>query len=213
MRTARSEITYSKEILAKGLYGLNPIWDLGMIELGSSRPIRTPDDIHGFKVRAAQSKITIDMFRKLGADPVPISPVNIYASLQTKIIDGESSPLIQIEASKFSEINKYISITHHQWAYVCLYVNPESWKRLPPDLQGIVERNNRRYAKVQRQANNVDIATVMNNLRRQGLTINQVDQAPFRDQLRSTSYYKDWSDTFGSKEWSLFERSLGHKLA
>src|SRR5262249_54067448 len=78
-----------REVAAKGLYGFRQQWASGMFQIGSNtHPIRTPDDLSGFKVRIADSKIFVDLFKELGATPVQISLVETYTALQTKVVDG-----------------------------------------------------------------------------------------------------------------------------
>src|SRR5262249_14261111 len=103
----------SQEIVAKNIYPLRTIWDSGMSQIGGLRPIRTPADLAGFKIRVPESRITIDLFKGLGATPTPISQSEVYTSLQTKLIDGQQSPLVSLETAKFYEVEKYVSLTNH----------------------------------------------------------------------------------------------------
>src|SRR6202035_4959644 len=68
---------------AKGIYPLRTVWQAGMFHIASgSHPIRTPDDLHGFKLRVVESRIQIDLFKGLGATPTPLSFGEIYTALQ-----------------------------------------------------------------------------------------------------------------------------------
>ena len=200
------------EIAAKGIHVLRSIWDSGMLQIISSiRPVRTPDDLRGFKIRVLASKIQSDLFKDLGATPTSITLGEIYTALQTKVIDGTTGPLVTIETAHWYEVQKYCSLTNHAWTSEWQIINGDLWRRLPPDLQAIIERNNTRFVAVERRdAKAVNIAAA-EKLRGQGITINAVDQAPFRAGLRS--YFSSWSETFGSKAWGLLEDSVGRKLA
>ena len=169
------------EAAAKGIYAFRSIWEAGMFEIGSgSRPIRVPDDLHGFKLRVVESRIQIDLFKGLGATPTPLSFNEIYTSLQTKIIDGVAAPLVSFEASRFYEVQKYMSMTNHAWSGLWMIVNGEAWKSLPPDLQAVVERNNVKYAELeQRDTKTINVAARA-RLTAQGMTFNEVAQQPFR---------------------------------
>ena len=201
-----------QESAAKGLHTLRTVWNSGMFQLSSSaHPIRNPDDLRGFKVRVTESKITLDLFRNLGASPVAVSFNEVYMALQTKLVDGNSTPLVQVEASRFYEVQKYLSLTNHQWSPIWFIANGDVWKSLPPDLQELVERNCTKYALREQDDTKAVNASVGTKLAQQGMTINTVDQTAFRGRLGS--YYSDWSRTLGGTAWSLLERSVGRKLA
>jgi TRAP-type transport system periplasmic protein len=199
------------ETAAQGLYLFRSQWGSGMKELtSSSHPVRRPEDLHGFRLRS-EGRIEIDLFRTLGASPTTLSAGEMYTSLQTKIIDGIGAPLVAIEAFKAYEVQKYISLTHHIWSGVWLIANGDAWKSLPPDLQQTFERVNTRYAGIERGASKTLTAAMADKLVSQGMTINSVDQAPFRRLLGS--YYDSFAAEFGPTAWSLLQSSLGRKLA
>jgi TRAP-type transport system periplasmic protein len=204
--------TYEREqIASKGMYAMRTHWDSGMFQIGSnSHPIRNPDDLHSFKVRVPPSRITLDLFTTLGASPIPTSTAELYMALQTRLVDGESGPMVTIETQRWYEVNKYISLTNHQWSGLWLIVNADFWKSLPPDLQAVLERNNTKYALLERRDSKLANASVADKLARQGIVLNRVDQAPFR--LRLKSYYETWAKEFGPAAWGSLEASLGHKL-
>ncbi len=107
----------------------------------SSRPIVTPQDLQGFKIRVPISSIYTSLFKALGAAPTSINLGEVYSALQTHICDGQENPLIVVDTTKFYEVQKYVSMTNHIWDGNWVLANGDSWASLPPDLQGIVERN------------------------------------------------------------------------
>jgi TRAP-type transport system periplasmic protein len=200
-----------QEIAAKGMYAFRSFWDSGVLDISSgTHPIRTPVDLRGFKVRVAESKIFIDLFKELGASPVTLSLNEVYTGLQTKIIDGMAAGLVTMEAAKYYEVQKFISMTNHGWAGLWMIMNENTWKSLPADLQGIIERNNTKYAVIERRDIASLNASLAEKLASQGVLFNQVDQAPFRARLRS--YYERWAATFGPTAWGLLQSSLGRKM-
>ena len=93
------------EVAAKGMHTLRSIWDSGMLQILSGvRPVRVPDDLHGFKIRVLASKIQSDLFKDLGATPTAITLGEIYTALQTKVVDGTTAPLVTIETAKWYEV-------------------------------------------------------------------------------------------------------------
>ena len=179
----------------KNLHVMHHAWDVGMIQIGSAaHPVRSVDDLHGFKIRVSESKIALDLFRALGANPTPVPFNEIYTGLQTRIIDGEASPMLAIETMKFFEVQKYISMTNHAWGAEFLVANGDTWKSLPPDLQQLVERSHTKYAIMGRRDAKTASDSLRATLTRQGTQFNDVDQAPFRAALGS--YYQNWSSVF-----------------
>jgi TRAP-type transport system periplasmic protein len=200
------------EAEAKGLHLFRTSWIAGMLHIGSTpRPIRAPDDLRGFKIRVQESKLTVDLFKLLGASPTPLSLVETYTSLQTKLIDGEALSLVTISSLRLFEVNKYISLTNHAWGGEVFVANGDVWKRLPADLQDIIERNHTKYATLQGRDTKLLNASLRDKLTRQGLVINDVDQTPFVARLRP--YYDACAATFGPTAWGLLESSLGRRLA
>jgi TRAP-type transport system periplasmic protein len=196
---------------SSGLHALRTFWNSAMYQISSSsHPIRTPDDLRGFKIRVAPSKISVDLFKALGAVSTPLGANEIYTALQTKLVDGTATSMVTIEASKFYEVQKYVSITNHAWNGQWVIANGEAWKSLGPELQALVERNNTKYGMLERVDADKLSASVADKLRSQGMTLNQVDVAPFRPLLRG--YFQYWADAFGSKPWGMLEASLGRKL-
>jgi TRAP-type transport system periplasmic protein len=201
-----------QEIASKGLYALPTIWNSGMYQITSAtHPIHTPDDLAGFKIRVAEAKITIDLFKALGASPTVVSYPEIYTALQTKIVEGVAASLATTETARWYEVQKYIALTNHAFSGLWILANGDVWKSIPPDLQAIIERNNTKYGMLERGDTKSLNASLVSKLATQGLVLNQVNQAPFRAHLGS--YFKDWSSTYGPTMWGLLERSLGHKVA
>lgn len=103
-----------KIIEEKGVVGLG--WgENGFRELtNSKRPVRTPEDIDGLKIRVVGSPLFIDTFRAFGANPVSINWSECLTALQQKTVDGQENPVASIVIPyKLWEINKYITI----WRY------------------------------------------------------------------------------------------------
>jgi TRAP-type transport system periplasmic protein len=204
--------TLRTEIAAKGLQALETTYDSGMYDISSSsHPVRIPDDLRGFKIRVPESRIMVDLFKELGASPTPLSPPEVYTALQTKLIDGTCAPLVTIQASRWYEVQKYIGLSNHGMSPNWLLANGAAWQSLPPDLQAIVERNNTKYALLERRDAKLGTEALADKMSRQGVVINPIDQALFRTRLHT--YYDTWSKVFGVAAWGALETSLGRKLS
>ena len=119
----------------RGLKGL-AFWESGFKQMTSSvRPIRGPEDLHGVKVRTMQSPLLIAQYKDWGANPVPIAFSETYNALQQGVADAQENPLVSIDAMKFYEVQKYLTITNHGYIGFIVMANKQAFDKLPPDFQ------------------------------------------------------------------------------
>lgn len=180
----------------------------GMGEVtSSSKPIQTVADLDGFKIRTPAAKLPTDLFKSLGAAPTPMNFNEVYTSLQTKIVDGQENPLTVIETSRLFEVQKYLSLTNHMWSGFWMIGNPDSWNKIPPDLQKIALAGFKKYVQQQRADVEAMNDSLAQKLAKEGLTINKVDPSSFRAKLGP--FYSRWKEEFGPSAWTLLEKYSG----
>lgn len=196
-----------------GLVAMDKIWDGGYRHITSStRPIVTADDLKRFKIRVPVSPMWTSMFKSFGASAASINFAEVYSALQTKIVDGQETPLVSIDSAKLYEVQKYCSMTYHMWdGYWCL-ANSRTWEQLPTDLQEIAARNFNIAALAQRKENLRLNETLRASLEQKGLTFNVPDPASFRAALSHSGFYAEWRGRFGEQAWAMLEHYAG-KLA
>ncbi len=193
-----------------GLHCLEKGSDHGFRQITTrTKPINSPDDLHGFKIRLPVAPYLISLFRHLGASPTAINFNEVYSALQTGIVDGQENPLVLIDTAKLYEVQKYCSLTNHVWAGFHMAFNMGAWKRLPPDLQETAERIFDAEALAERQDFVKMTTTEQQNLTGKGMTFNAPDVKPFRDALAKSGYYPDMKKTAGDKAWALLEKYVG----
>ncbi len=193
-----------------GLHAMDKIWDMGFREVTTStKPINTPADFQGFKIRVPPSEMNLSLFRDLGAAPATINSAELYSALQTKVVDGQETPLGVIETTGWYQVQKYCSLTNHMWVGYWMVANGEFWKSVPADYQGIVTGAFNKAALAQRVANSKLNASLQSKLESQGLVFNKPDGAPFRAALVQAGYYKQWRAKFGEKLWAALEKYTG----
>ena len=198
------------QIAKAGLMTASRVWDNGFRQITTStRPIRTPEDLRGLKIRVPQAPTLTSLFTALGAGPAPINFNELYSSLQTKVVEGQENPLPIIATTKLYEVQKYCSMTSHVWDGYWILANRRAWGRLPDGIRSVVEREFDRSAADER----ADIAQLSESLRQdltsKGLQFNDVDREPFREALRKTSFYRDWKAKYGEEAWSNLEQVSG----
>ena len=198
------------EIAKRGLLTMDRIWDNGFRQTTTStKPILTPGDFQGLKMRVPVSPLWTSMFTALGASPASINFNEVYSALQTRIVDGEENPLAVIDAGKLYEVQKHCSLTNHMWDGFWLLANRRAFERLRPADQEVVTTEFNASALQQR----VDVAKLnaglQDKLSGAGLSFNTVDPAPFRAKLSSAGFYRDWKAKYGDEAWGLLEGAVG----
>jgi tripartite ATP-independent transporter DctP family solute receptor len=198
------------EVAKRGLIAFDKIFDSGFRQITTStKPIKTPDDLAGLKIRVPPAALWTSMFKDFGASPTSISFNEVYSALQTKIADGQENPLSVIDAGKLYEVQKYCSVTNHMWDGFWLLANPRAFKKLPDDMQAIVQREFSRSSLEVRE----DVAKLNDSLRAtlstKNLVFNDVDPDAFRQALRKAGFYAEWKGKFGDEAWKTLEASVG----
>ena len=127
-----------------GIFQFSHSWDGGFLEIQNAlRPVNVPADAKGLKLRTTNSAAERAAFQAAGATPVEISPPEVYASLQSHLVDGTTLSLSATEQYKLYEVEKYISFSNHSWIDFTMMANLEAWKRLPRNLQDLVDATGR----------------------------------------------------------------------
>jgi tripartite ATP-independent transporter DctP family solute receptor len=104
----------------------------------SVRPIKTPADLKGLKIRVMETPLYITMMNALGASPTPVAWTETYTALQTHVVDGEENPIASILMAKLQEVQKYLTLDGHTYGVSWFIINDKFFQKLPTDLQFIV---------------------------------------------------------------------------
>jgi len=207
-------LVWKRDAIGKaGIVPMQRIWDNGFRQTTTStKPVQTPDDFRGMKLRVPVSPLWTSMFKALDASPASINFNEVYSALQTKVVDGQENPLAIISTAKLYEVQKYCSLTNHMWDGFWFLANRRAWEALPDDIRGIVAKHINAAGLKERDDVAKLNATLQQDLAAKGLVFNRPDPAPFRDKLRAAGFYTEWKGKYGDEAWSLLERSVG-KLA
>src|SRR6266567_593974 len=142
MARIEKEIFWSKlepEVEKKGLKVLG-VWENGFRQItNSKRPIKAPADLAGIKLRVPEGKWRVKMFQAYGANPSPMKFSELFAALQTGVMDGEENPFTQIYSARLQEVQKYLSLSGHVYTPAYLAVGTRKWESLPADVRKVLE--------------------------------------------------------------------------
>ena len=198
------------EIAKTPIFTVSKIWDNGFRHVTSStREIRGPADLKGFKLRVPPAPPLTSLFKALDASPTPINFNEVYTSLQTKVVEGQENPLAIIATARLYEVQKTCSLTAHVWDGYWVLGNKRAFAKLPTDVQALITRELDKSAGDQR----ADIAklsdTLKADLKAKGITFIDVQQDDFRKALASTNFYAEWKQKYGPTAWDLMEKVSG----
>ena len=123
------------ELEANNLKGL-AYWEVGFRSLTNSRrPVRTPDDIKGLKVRTTPNPAHIKAFQIFGANPTPMPLAEVFTAMENKAIDGQENPVGIVRGNKFNEVQKYMSLTKHAYTAMPVVINKAKFSSLTATQQ------------------------------------------------------------------------------
>lgn len=201
------------QIAKANLVVMDKIWDNGFRQTTSSnKPIQTPDDLKGFKIRVPVSPLWTSMFTAFGSAPASINFAEVYTALQTKVVDGQENPLAIISTAKLFEVQKFVSMTNHMWDGFWFLANRRAWERLPEDLRSIVAKH-LNAAAVEERADVAKLnAGLKDELVSKGMQFNDPDPALFREALRKAGFYAEWKKKYGDEAWAILEKAVGSNL-
>jgi len=164
---------------AKGLRIL-AVWENGYRHItNSKKPIVTPADLQGIKLRIPEGKWRLRMFQAYGANPSPMKLSEVFTALSTGVMDGQENPLTQIWSQKFQEVQKYLSLTGHVYTPAFVAVGAKRWDSLPADVRKILDDTAKEtQAYVYAQATKDDEQLVA-KFTAAGVKVNQADKDAF----------------------------------
>ncbi|MFR5881041.1 MAG: DctP family TRAP transporter solute-binding subunit [Cloacibacillus evryensis] len=167
----------------------------------SKRPIKSPADLKGLKIRTMENPMHIAFFKELGANPTPMSWGELYTALQQGTVDAQENPYAMIDDGKFYEVQKYVSETGHLFSYEIIIANKKFMEKLPADLRKIVDDAAHRAVMAQRARMEKEEAVFKAKVTKTGLKANTLtpeQKKPFVDATK--------------KVYSQFEKDLGKEI-
>lgn len=156
------------------------LWEHGFRQItNNARPIVTPGDLRGIKLRTPSGFWRVGAFQTFGAHPTPMPLTEVFVALQTGVLDGQENPLSQIYASRFHEVQRFLSLTNHIYSPVYVTVGAEKWAKHPPEIRAELERiaqevQEYSYAAAER----IDEELAL-ELEQSGMQVNEVDREAF----------------------------------
>ena len=169
---------------ARGLVGL-AVYDSGArCFYNTKHPIVTPKDLHGLKLRVANSDIFIELVRLLGANPTPMSLGDTFSGMETHMIDGAENNMRSFHSIRHFEAAKYWSQTEHSYAPDILLLSRRTFDALSPADRELVRETARASVAVMRAKWDESEGKARQAVLDAGIRSNDVDMPAFRDAAR-----------------------------
>ena len=163
-------------IADSGFVSLGYIYNGPRSTTNNLRPIYTPDDLAGMKMRVMNSPVFITMYETLGANPTPMSFSELYTGLQQNVVDGQENPPTLIYASKFQEVQKYLTMDAHVHNFLPILTNKAWLDSLSDEDRAIVEKCCEEFVTEQRETELKDNEDIVKKLEDEGMEVNYLTE-------------------------------------
>lgn len=172
------------------------LWEQGFRHLtNSKRPIDTPADVRGLKIRVQENPIHVDSFNALGALATPMAWGGVYTALQQGVIDGQENPIPVLTSHKIYEVQRYLAMTGHFYAPAIIIMNADRFRSLPADLQDLFVRTAREVSQSERSLARKMESEQVDELKRLGMQVTYPDKAAFQRAMQPV--YSKYRPRFG----------------
>ena len=166
---------------AKGIVPLG-WYDAGARSFYNSvRPINTPADVEGLKVRVMSNDLFVGMVESMDGNATPMAFGEVYQSIKTGVVDGAENNPPSYESTNHFEVAKYYSLTEHLIIPECLCMSLKTWEKMTPEQQAILKEAGQKSAELQRELWQAREAASMKIVQEGGTTVNTIaDKGPFQ---------------------------------
>lgn len=159
-------------------------WDYGFRNITNSvRPIYTPDDVKGLKIRTPPELPVQSAMEALGAEVVIIPFPELFQALAAKKVEGQENPIPIIYANKFYEVQKYLALTRHVYSSIIHTISLSTWKKLNPTQQAIFQEESIAAGNLMRKLMAEMETDQLRKVEAAGVQVTHPDPGPFRNKM------------------------------
>lgn len=166
--------------------GLRPLayFARGPRDLTSNRPIKTPDDLNGLRLRVPNVPLFVSVWSALGAKPIPMAFSEVFTSLQSGTIDAQENPLSLIMSASFFEVQKYVNLTEHVWSWIYVVIGDRKFQKMPENLQQAVLEAAKRMQEFERTQFLAQEESLAVELKAKGMEFVESDKKAFAEKAK-----------------------------
>ena len=155
-------------------------WWQGERELWTNKPVSTPADLAGVRMRTPGAPVWTETVKAMGATPTPMGWADVYSALQQNVIDAVEAQLPAGQGSKLYEVTKYLTKTHHINLITGLVISASWFDSLPPEYQTMLREEALKAGDIASHGTEDLLARIEADLKAKGMTVSEPDLAPFR---------------------------------
>ncbi len=160
------------------------MWEAGFRQVTAKKPVRTPEDVKGMKMRISKNQMYVWIWSTLGANPTAMALGETYISLQQGVVDAQENPIPTIHVHKFYEVAKYISLTNHIYAPIPLSITEKRWQSFSPADREAVQKAALEASAWHRKAVVNEDDKMLEEMKAKGATVIQPDVPAFGKAIR-----------------------------
>jgi tripartite ATP-independent transporter DctP family solute receptor len=169
-------------------------WDNGIRHItNSKRPIESPQDVAGLKIRTPEDPMTVDIFSTLNANPTPLDFGELYLALRQGTVDGQENPLTNIASAKLYEVQDHLALSGHKVEVTPFVMNLDTWNALTPEDQEVIKQAAEDARDQQRQLMQEQNAELEDTLA-QDMQVTEPDKDAFRQATKGV--YEKWAKKY-----------------
>lgn len=158
-----------------GLIGFS-YWENGFRHLtNNKREVKTADDIKGLKVRTLESKVHVETWKTLGANPTPIAYTQLYSAMEQGVVDGQENPMGNVVGMKFNEVQKYLTYTGHIYNANVFMISKKFFDGLTDKEKEVVKKAAEEAKTYQRQLNDKEDNDSIAILKEKGMKLTELN--------------------------------------
>ncbi|WP_407280488.1 TRAP transporter substrate-binding protein [Aromatoleum evansii] len=199
----------------KGIVGL-AYPELGFRHISNNkRAVKKVEDLAGLKIRVIQTPVYVDMMNALGANATPLPFPEVYNALEQKAVDGATNPLVTIPVMKFDEVQKYLTLTRHQYNPQIIIMSKKAWDKLTPAEQKIIQESANEARDFERQVSAKKNAEALEYLKKK-LEVTELsaeEMAKMREKVKPVieKYTKELGEPFVKEVYAEVAKVRGAK--
>src|SRR5690606_30101682 len=166
---------------ASGHQVLSFNWWQGERQLWTNKPINTPEDLSGSRMRTPGAPVWMETIKAMGATPTPMPFAEVYSALQQNVIDSVEAQLPAGYGAKLQEVTKYLTKTGHINLLTGLVTSAQWFDSLPADLQTALREEALKAGDFASHGTEASLAKIEADLKAEGVTVTEIDVTPFRE--------------------------------
>ena len=187
--------------------GFRPLgyWEIGFRNLTNNvRPVETPADVEGLRLRTLPSEIHQEAWSLVGAEPHALDFTELYNALDTGVVDGQENPFNIILTGDLHEVQDHLSVTRHVYGAAPTSVSDQTWESLSPELQDVLLEAVEISVDAQREAASGDETAQLQELKDHGMqVVEEPDREAFRDAMSGA--WDLYVERFGEEGQALID--------